>query len=91
MRYRFSPVRGDQPIDYDIGKDVVTATIGNVTDTFDFSSMPDGKAEGIQSTLPINPVVSAERVEGMLSVELINYIGKAATEEERFPDWQVVD
>lgn len=59
-------------------------------DTFDFSSMPDGIAQEINTILPFNPILRAERVDGVLSVELIKYVGPDATEQERFPEWMEV-
>jgi hypothetical protein len=60
------------------------------TDTFDFSAMPDGEAGEITTTLPVNPIVSARKINGELEAELLNFIGPDATEEERFPAWKVV-
>jgi hypothetical protein len=72
----------------EIFKDVeVWEVIESHYDTFDFSSMPDGKLDSVETHLPINPIISAERIDGELKVELINLIGKNATNEERFPDW----
>jgi hypothetical protein len=60
------------------------------TDTFDFSAMPDGEAGEITTTLPVNPITKAKKVNGELEAELLNFIGPEATEEERFPAWKVV-
>lgn len=93
MRILFSPqvpaIEG-QRIHYTFGNDVITAEIDGQTDTFDFSEMPDGEAVSIETTLPVNPVLSARRVDGVLEVVLLNFIGPDATEDERYPDWQEV-
>jgi hypothetical protein len=60
------------------------------TDTFDFSAMPDGEAGETVTTLPVNPIASARKINGELEAELRNFIGPDATEEERFPAWKVV-
>ena len=90
MRILFSPqvpaVEG-QRIRYTFGNDVITADIDGQTDTFDFSEMPDGEAVSIETTLPVNPVLSARRVDGVLEVVLLHWIGQDVSEEERFPDW----
>lgn len=91
MRIFLSPQVSDKSIEYEFGKDIIIATINSESETFDFSDFPDGKAENIETTLPINPIISAERKEGILHVELVNFIGEDATEEERFPEWQVVN
>lgn len=85
------PVNGEDKINYEFGNDIVTATYKGVTDTFDFSGMPDGRAENINTTLEVNPIISAERKDGVLYVKLVNYIGEGATDEEKFPDWQVIE
>lgn len=56
------------------------------TDTFDFMDMPDGKLEESTSTLPVNPLLSAERIDGVLHVTLLKYHGANATQEELFPE-----
>ena len=90
MRVLFSPqvpaVEG-QRIHYTFGNDVITAEIDGQTDTFDFSEMPDGEAVDIETTLPVNPIISARRINGVLEVVLLNWIEPDAPESERFPDW----
>jgi hypothetical protein len=60
------------------------------TDTFDFSALPDGESGEIVTTLPVNPIVRAARVAGVLELELLNFVGPNATESERFPEWKVI-
>lgn len=65
------------------------------TDILDFKGLPNGKLdiydengnERIETDLPINVLLSAEKVNGELRVELLNWISSDASEEERFPDW----
>lgn len=90
MQVLFSPIRSDKKMEYEFQDEKVIAMIDGQSETFDFSDFPDGKAENIETSLPINPIISAERKEGILHVELVNFIAEDATEEERFPDWQVV-
>ena len=47
-----------------------------ISDTFDFSTLPDGEAqvELIETVLPENPIRSAKRVDGELYVELLRYV-----------------
>ena len=93
MRILFSPqvpaVEG-QRIRYTFGNDVITAEIDGQTDVFDFSEMPNGEAVSIETTLPVNPIISARKTNGVLEVVLLNFIGPDATEDERYPDWQEV-
>ena len=81
MRIKYSPQRIDGQLMYGFDGDTITATYTAegqepVTDTFDFSSLPDGEAQVdlIETTLPENPIRSAKRVDGELYVELLRYV-----------------
>ena len=87
MRVLLSPQRADRKINYTFGQDIITAELDGKTDTFDFSQMPDGEMVEVETTLPINPIISARRVDGVLEVILLNFIGPDATENEKYPDW----
>lgn len=90
MRVYFSPIVGlaDQ-IHYTFDNDKITATYKETTDTFDFTGMPDGQLDlsTLETTLEVSPIISAERVDGVLYVELLNPIPHEATEFQRFPEW----
>ena len=92
MKILLSPQRSNNIIGYSFGKDKIIVKYNNKIDTFDFFDMPNGRLEAdkIKTKLDINPIISAERKEGVLYVELINFIGVNATEEERFPSWKEV-
>lgn len=89
MKVKFSPVRSDKSIKYAFEGDTISAKYEGTDETYDFSGFPNGEAvmSEIETILPFNPIVSAKRVDGILYVELINYIGADASYEERFPDW----
>ena len=90
MRIFLSPQLADGEIIYTFNRDKITAKFGDVTDTFDFSDFPDGELEAgeIETTLPVNPILSAKREDGVLSVELLNFIATDESREEvLFPDW----
>jgi hypothetical protein len=57
------------------------------SDIFDFSSIGDGIMEEIETELPANPILKAKRTDGVLSLELLNFVGSEATDEEKFPQW----
>lgn len=62
-------------------------------DNFDFSDFKsDGEVnvETIETNLPINPILSAKRIDGNLYVEVINFIDGDATEQDKFPKWEEV-
>lgn len=80
---------GEQ-IEYSFNGETLTVKIGDTEDVFDLSSLPDGELnmeEEIETTLPVNPIISAKRVDGILYLELLNWIGLDAPYESRFPEW----
>ncbi|MEN0666902.1 hypothetical protein [Caldifermentibacillus hisashii] len=91
MRVLYSPCYSDgKKIEYQFAGEDVTATYDGKTDTFYFTGLPDGKAESIETLLDINPILSAERVDGELKLVLLNFIGPDALDEEKFPEWRMV-
>lgn len=91
MKRRYSPQFSTRRISYAFDGEIITATLDTgESDVFDFTDLPDGRAEEVQTTLPVNPIVSAERVSGELRLELLNFIGLDASEAERFPAWEVI-
>lgn len=88
MKILYSPQVSDRKLTYEFNNDVVTATLNGIIDTFDFSGMPDGIADSIESEVfDFNPILSAKKENNILYLELINFIGEDATYEERFPEW----
>ena len=81
MTLSFDSQRGlpGQSFRYSASGDVLTVTWANgeqeVTDTFDFTGLPDGEldVEGIESSLPVQPVLAAERVDGQLWVRVLHW------------------
>ena len=74
---------------FEFDGELITVSFDGVTDTFDFSGLPDGEIDSsmVETILAHNPIISAERVDGILSVELLKFISEDATEEEKFPEW----
>lgn len=88
MKVLFSPQVSERVLKYEFNNDVITATMNGITDTFDFSGMPNGIADSIESEVfDFNPVLSAKKENNILYLELINFIGDNSTYEERFPEW----
>ena len=90
MKIKFSPQVHTEKIEYTFQGDTITATYQEQTEIFDFEGMPNGILTEVETNLPINPILSAKKEDGVLYVELLNFIGEDATEEERFPDWKEV-
>ena len=81
MRILFRPQRSAEQITYTFRGESVTALIGDaedaIEDTFDFTGLPDGEIDTeqeIETTLPACPIISARRVDGILHLELLNWI-----------------
>lgn len=69
---------------------------GRYKDTFDFKDMPNGRLELfdentgeplIETELPENPIISAERKDGELWVELVMFFGGDEIDGERELEW----
>lgn len=80
MIIKLSPqVRDFDKIWYEIKDQKITATINDVSDTFDFSGMPNGKlqlydSDGVsmvETTLDEVPILGAEKTDGVLTVEIL--------------------
>ena len=80
MIIKLSPqVRIGNKIWYEITENKITATINDITDTFDFADMPNGTLqmmddEGnrlIETTLDEVPILGAEKTDGVLTVEIL--------------------
>lgn len=95
MKIFLSPIVGEEKITYTFEGETITAEYQGVVDEFDFEGLPDGVMktyddlgnEVVKTDLPLNPILSAEKKEGILEVVLLNFIDTDATEEERFPEW----
>lgn len=88
MKVLFSPQVRENKIEYKFIDDKVIVTHGNMSEEYDFSGMPNGIADSIESEVfDFNPVLSAKKENNILYLELINFIGMDATYEERFPEW----
>ncbi|MED4017004.1 hypothetical protein [Sutcliffiella cohnii] len=87
MRVLFSPIRSDDTVKYELQNNMVTITFNGRKEVYDFTDMPEGVLEDFETDFPYKFVVSASKEKGVLSIVLLNFIGKNATDKERFPDW----
>lgn len=91
MKVKLTPQHNpSHKIAYTFGRDSFVAEMEGVVDTFDFSKVSELDPRQIKTTLPLNPVVQIERVNGELHLTLINYLDEEATEAERFPQYMEV-
>lgn len=71
--------RSENKIWYEIEQDKITATINGVSDTFDFTDLPDGELRVwddfgevlLKTNLPETPIYGAKKVDGVLWVEIL--------------------
>lgn len=92
MRVLFSPQVRENKIEYKFTENMVIVMYNDMSEKYDFSGMPDGVADSIESEVfDFNPVLSARKENDILYLELINFIGADATEEEKFPEWFEVE
>ena len=88
--YKSPQIRADEKrFEFEFSGEMIIATFDDVSDTFDFTGLPDGEVDYsmIETILEYNPILKATKVDGILSVELLNFISEDATEEEKFPEW----
>lgn len=95
MRVYLIPIIGGSEIKYVFNNDVIKAEYKGISDTFDFSGLPNGVLpihddignELVETELELNPIISAKKENEVLFVELLNFISEDATEKEKFPEW----
>ena len=88
--YKSPQIRADEKLfEFEFSGEVIVATFDGIEDIFDFTGLPDGEAyySMIETVLEYNPILKATKVDGILSVELLNFISEDATEAEKFPEW----
>lgn len=70
----YSPQRADFKAEYIVNNDILTVKIGDKEENFDFTGLEEGVAEEIiAEELPINPVISAEKIGDVIDVEVIRF------------------
>lgn len=101
MIIKLSPqIRDRNKIWYEIKENKVIATINDISDTFDFTGMSNGKLqlyspEGesvIDTTLDEVPILGAEKIDGVLTVKILFSIDIDEQDERLlFPEPMSVD
>jgi len=88
MRITWEPQRSDRIVSYGFDGESIVVTLDGVSDTFNFSSLPDGEAASIQSVLDPCPVLAARRVNGELHVTLLRAIGPRPADPKELEAWR---
>lgn len=89
MQIKYSELRRDYTLDYSFSGETITATYSDdaqtITDTFDFSAFAEGdEFQGVDTDIPAKDEIikSAERIAGVLYIELLKPYGENAKWEE---------
>lgn len=80
----YTPQQSDiHKTEYVINNDTLTVKINDLEETFDFTGLAEGRAEEIiTETLPINPIISAEKTGETVNIKVIRFYN--ADEKELF-------
>lgn len=91
MRIKLSPqLNTGIRVSYTFSGETITAKMKGEKDIFDFTGTPEGLIEPKDTSLPFHPIVKAERVNGVLQIELLNFISSDSPDDEKFPVWKEV-
>lgn len=72
-----TPVRADYKAEYIVKDDMLTVKINDVEEIFDFTGLEEGVAEEIiVEELPINPIISVEKIDNTVNVTVIRFYGE---------------
>ncbi len=70
----YSPQRGDFKAEYTVNNDVLTVKINDIEEQFDFTGLEEGIAEEfITEEIPINPIISAEKIGDTIHITVIRF------------------
>ena len=64
-------------VTYELNECVLKITLNGIEEVFDFTEFEDGIAEEITpDELPLNPIVSLEKIKGEIHVTVIQFYGE---------------
>lgn len=73
----YTPQRAEIKASYEISSDILTVTIDESMEVFDFTELEEGIAEEIViEELPINPIVSAKKNGDTVDIKVIKFYGE---------------
>lgn len=73
----YSPQRADIKAEYTVSNDKLTVKIDGIEEIFDFAGLEEGVAEEIiTEVLPINPIISAEKISDTVIIKVIRFYGE---------------
>ena len=80
---KYTPQRSDiYRVTYELNECVLKITLNDIEEVFDFTEFEDGIAEKIKpDELPLNPIVSLEKINGEIHVTVIQFYGESEKHE----------
>lgn len=70
----YTPQRADFKAEYIVNNDILTVKIEEIEEIFDFTGLEEGIAEEIiAEILPINPIISAEKIGDTINIKVIRF------------------
>ena len=73
----YTSQRADIKAEYIINSDILTVKIDDKIETFDFTGLEEGIAEEIiAEILPINPIISTEKINDIINITVIRFYGE---------------
>lgn len=76
-----TPQRADIKAEYKVDNDILTIEINGVSEVFDFTGPEEGVAEEIiVELLPINPIISVEKIGDTVNIQAIYFYGEGEKE-----------
>lgn len=92
MRVLFQPqFNPGASVAYTFDGERVSATLDGASDVFDFSVLPEGATlTRVTTELPVNPVISAHRTDGVVEVVLLRWYDDESAEGDLWPQWEEV-
>ena len=75
---KYTPQRSDiYRVTYELNECVLKITLNDIEEVFDFTEFEDGIAEEITpDKLPLNPIVSLEKINGEIHATVIQFYGE---------------
>jgi len=97
MKVYLSPQRSNNKLEYVFDGHHVEVTYNeNLKEAFDLTDVYEeaedgGKRRKPQEILPVNPIISAEEIDGELHVSVLRYHGTNPPHDVAWPDWIEVE
>ncbi len=73
----YTPQRSDLKAVYNTNDDILTVSINDIAETFDFTNLPEGVTkETTIEILPVNPIVAVNKIAETVNITVIRFYGE---------------